>query len=222
MAKNFSGWPMPAKARTGWPAQSIPIRNGSSVPVSRGTGRTAPQPAAKPSCASAGPIERTRSARARPVATGSRSGPAGRHNPLPKPRAASTTTIDRSLATPGFWNPSSSRIARAPAATAARAPAARSRAIQVGPKAARSSGSSPTSAAVWRRGSTRTGPSSRPPYPRETTWAAMPRLARHWYRKIAVGVLPVPPALRLPMQITGTPGRSPGPPRASRRAVPAA
>ena len=39
--------------------------------------------------------------------------------------------------------------------------------------------------------------------------------------QITVGVLPVPPALRLPAQITGTPTAAPAP-RASRRAVAAA
>ena len=82
--------------------------------------------------------------------------------PLPKPRAASTTIRAASLCTAGDCNPSSSRICVAPWASAARTPVARSRDTQVGAKADSNSGSSPTSSAPCKAGSTRSGPVSRP------------------------------------------------------------
>mgnify|MGYP001469479891 CR=1 FL=1 len=60
------------------------------------------QSAANACCAGAKPKESTRSARFSPAWTGSRRGPAGRQRPLPKPRWASTTTIEKSLTTEGF------------------------------------------------------------------------------------------------------------------------
>jgi len=62
-----------------------------------------------------------------------------------------------------FWWASSSTSAFAPAATAASAPAIRSAEIQAGLSIASIRGSSPTSAAVWTAGSTRSGPFSVPP-----------------------------------------------------------
>jgi len=47
--------------------------------------------------------------------------------------------------------------------------------------------------------------------------AAIPRRASRVTRAMSVGVLPVPPIVRLPTQITGTPTRAPG--RASWRRV---
>src|SRR5262249_61540428 len=82
------------------------------------------------------PTSTIASALARPELTGSRNGPAGITLPLPNPYSASITTSDRSFATLGFWYPSSSTIAGAPADTAAPPPAARSRAIQHGWRAA--------------------------------------------------------------------------------------
>ncbi len=109
----------------------------------------------------------------------------------------------------------------APAAAAAIAPAARSRAIHAGKVWASIRGSSPTSRAVWTRGSTRTGSLSRPPWPRESAWALTPRSVSRRRISVATGVLPAPPRVRLPTQITGTPGSSRAPP-AIRRAVAAA
>ena len=111
----------------------------------------------------AAPAPTTSSAWARRswLSSGARSGPAGNTLPLPMPRRPSTTRIERSLCSPGFWKPSSITIEPAPAARAASAPAARSRATMVGANRASSSGSSPTSAARCRAGSTRTGPGER-------------------------------------------------------------
>ena len=164
----------------------------------------------------------TASARASPWATGSRNGPAGMQRPLPNPAPASTARSDRSLASPGFWNPSSSTIASAPAATAARAPDARSAETQTGAKAASSSGSSPVTAASSDRETRCGGPlPAVPPWPRVTQWAATPSSASACSTAMAVGVLPAPPAVRLPMQITGTGAVQSGA-RATRRAVAAA
>ena len=83
VAKNFSGRPIPAKATTRSPA---PVHAGRErherAPTS---GRAAGQRPANRGRASGGPIASTRSARASPSATGSRSGPAGITRPLPKP-----------------------------------------------------------------------------------------------------------------------------------------
>ena len=104
-------------------------------------------------------------------------------------------------------NPSSRTIAPAPDSTAARAPAARSRAIQVGAAAASNSGSSPTARASWRPGSTCNGPRSRPPWPRLSRCGRRPRAVNRLAMAIATGVLPAPPATRLPTQTTGTGAR---------------
>ena len=96
------------------------------------------------------PTTSSASARSSWTASGARSGPAGNTRPLPMPRLPSTTTIDRSLISEGFWNPSSMTITLAP--TASMAPATRSRATIVGASRASSSGSSPTSDARCRAG----------------------------------------------------------------------
>ena len=67
--------------------------------------------------------------------------------PLPIPTSASTQTSDRSLASQGFWKPSSMMIRSTPSSRRSRAPAARSRPTTVGAAAARRSGSSPTASA---------------------------------------------------------------------------
>ena len=141
---------MPAKANARSPRQSMPVVQrhdlaGQHRQRRRAAGQSLRAAAPAPS---AGPIASTRSARASPAATGSRSGPAGITRPLPKPKPASTTTIDEVLGEarvlqavveqqhlrPGRdRGPRRRRRGRAP--------------IQTGAKAASSSGSSPTSAA---------------------------------------------------------------------------
>ena len=109
----------------------------------------------------------------------------------------------RSLASAEFCIPSSSNSTSAPSATAARPPAMRSRATHVGAKAASNSGSSPTAEALWRRASTRFGPVSVPPKPRVKICGSRPKACKRVTSSITVGVLPVPPMLMLPTQITG-------------------
>ena len=48
----------------------------------------------------------------------------------------------------------------------------------------------------------------RPPYPRETMATRMPQAARCVESQATSGVLPVPPTVRLPTTITGTPTRT--------------
>ena len=95
----------------------------------------------------------------------------------------------------------------APASTAARAPAARSRAPRPGSRAASISGSSPTSAAVWtcgidpHRALQRAAIAARQAVGLHAPPAQPPQRSR-----ATTGVLPAPPTVRLPTQITGTPG----------------
>ena len=81
LAKNFSGLPMPQKAKTGWPTSILASGPGTSLPRSTGSFGG--------SCASApvrsSPIRIAARQRAAAVSTDSRSGPAGITRPLPKP-----------------------------------------------------------------------------------------------------------------------------------------
>jgi hypothetical protein len=144
--EEFLGMPDPGEGQNG----QAPERQAGGSGFSVGRAGSAPAmrcalPLGEALLRRLGPDRQHESARARPVSTGSRSGPAGSTRPLPKPRWASTTTIERSWASTGFWNPSSSRMTSAPAPAAARAPASLSLATQVFAKAARSSASSPVS-----------------------------------------------------------------------------
>ena len=65
-------------------------------------------------------------------------------------------------------------------------------------------GSSPTSSAVCF-GDTMTGPMCEPPYPRLTTIGFFPISNNRITKSITTGVLPVPPILMFPTQITGMP-----------------
>ena len=137
--------------------------------------------------------------------------------PLPSP-SPSTTAMDRSLCSDGFCKPSSMTIALAPSAIASRAPAGRSRETMAGAIRAREGAARRRRrAAPWRPGSTRTGPAgARHSRGRERTGARPPRSASCASAR-AVGVLPAPPAVKLPTQITGTPARSPARAHAPRR-----
>ena len=141
--------------------------------------------------------------------SGARRGPAGSTRPLPRPAAPSTTASARSFASEGFCSPSSITITLAPPSAARRAPAARSR-DTIGRRRAgeeqglvadiRGAGARPRPAAGpagarHSRGSGRRG--SRPPAAAGAAAAS------------AVGVLPAPPTVRLPTQITGTGARAP-------------
>ena len=87
----------------------------------------------------------------------------------------------------------------------AKAPARRSFAIHASPLEASIMGSSPTCLTLWVEGSTFTGPSSSPRYPRDSVAARRPRAASRRRRSAETGVLPVPPSVRLPTQMTGRP-----------------
>ena len=63
--------------------------------------------------------------------------------------------------------------------------------------------SSPVPACVWRSRSTMSGPRNRPPYPRDRNTGSRPRPRTICARAMAIGVLPVPPAVKLPTQSTG-------------------
>ena len=76
-----------------------------------------------------------------------------------------------------------------------------------GQKAARSKGSSPTCPAPCVRGSTSVGTVTAAPYPRDKTTTRRPRPCKCSAMAMVVGVFPVPPALILPMQITGQDAR---------------
>ena len=150
----------PAPAGAGSPpAQSGPVRARRETAEACRAKAWASTGRASTGC----PITRTACAWPSCASSGARSGPAGNTEPLPTPRRPSTTTIDRSFCSDGFWKPSSMMTMSAPAARAASAPATRSRATITGADRASSNGSSPTSAARCLAGSTRRGPASVPP-----------------------------------------------------------
>ena len=89
------------------------------------------------------------SARGICLSSGARKGPAGITSPLPSPTLASTTIRLKSLASCGFWKPSSMTMTVASVPSISLAPAARSAETTVGACASSSSVSSPISAALW-------------------------------------------------------------------------
>ena len=218
VAKNFSGRPMPAKAKARRPApvhagrqrreRAVERRQRRRLrPVARGT---APAPPASP-------IARSRSARASPAADRLAQRP-GRHHPAVAEAEAGVDHDDRA----GPWRAPGSAARRPSPPPPPRPPPrrARRRRGRGRPRPARRRRAAAARRRprprVCRRSSTRTGPSRLPPCPRETTCAATPRARSRSTSAITVGVLPAPPAVRLPTQITGTASRT-GAPRASRR-----
>ena len=141
---------MPAKASTR-PPPSAAMKLASGCKCAK-TGMLRARAAASTSAAP-GDVPTTTSAWARAscASSGARNGPAGMTRPLPMPRRASTTSTAKSLASDGFWKPSSMTMTLAPAATAAARPPTRSRATMVGATRASRSGSSPTSARAMPR-----------------------------------------------------------------------
>src|SRR5262249_53974734 len=105
-------------------------------------------------------------------------------------------------------------ITLASVASMALAPAGRSGEIIVDACSARSRGSSPASAALIPL-QTSVGPLLEPPYPRVRKQGFAPSPLRSEATAMVVGVLPPPPAVKLPMQITGRRERY-GVPRAPR------
>ena len=156
--KNFCGRPMPAKARTRRPRSTGAVVSGPMRARNDGeAGSRGRNP--RRACRHRPDRSRPRPRRTAPGAwSGARSGPAGKDRPLPMPVSPSTAMIEQSLASDGFWKPSSMiddvrrRRRRQPAR-----PATRSAATTVGACAASSMASSPTLSAV-APGSTRSGP----------------------------------------------------------------
>ncbi len=145
------------------------------------------------------------------LAAGSRNGPAGNSQPLPKPRS-SISAISMSRARRRCCRPSSATITSQPgcACSNARAASTRSAPTATGACVARaiSSGSSPTSSGAvvgldQARGTCRSAVAAR-------DHAGLPAAPGSKARTSAIvsGVLPVPPAYRLPTTTTGTPTRS--------------
>ena len=207
---------MPAKASTLLrPQRRDRLRSGSSAAVEQ---RQAAARAAI-ATASAGCPRRSPAARRRDRAGARAARAAGRPGTRSRCRCRarpSTTTIDRSFASDGFWKPSSMTMTSAPAARAACAPATRSRATMVGATRASSSGSSPTSAArcALRIDPHRAGePPAIAAAEHERPLAGL--AAACCATAIAVGVLPAPPTVRLPTQMHRNAGRA-------RRAAPCA
>ena len=141
------------------------------------------------------------------LATGSRSGPAGRQRPLPNRRSPSTTTTSARRAMRRCCRPSSATTTSAPSSAAFCTASARSRPTMTGAavRRAMSTGSSPTAATSWS-GRTRRGasPTGLAPWPRLTTAGCAPAACSCATSHSTSGVLPVPPAVRLPTTITGT------------------
>jgi hypothetical protein len=153
VAKKRSGWAMPAKPTD---AQPGPVQPGARAAPSRpgSPDRESPPPNAASNAACARRIAdgQNRVGAASPLATGSRSGPAGITRPLPKP-CGRIDDHQRDVVMQARGSGTRHRARSHPQpqpAAAIRAPAARSRATVTGAKAASSSGSSPTSAARWR------------------------------------------------------------------------
>eukprot|EP00962_Isochrysis_galbana_P041542 scaffold15277_cov129-Isochrysis_galbana.AAC.6 len=99
----------------------------------------------------------------------------------------------------------SSMVGGGAAAHAATAPAHRSAQTHVGAWRASILASSLTRSAPWTSRSTRSGPRSRPPYPRVKKWTRVEGL-RAMIRSssaMAMGVLPAPPTTAAPTQTTG-------------------
>ena len=205
LLKKRDGRPIPAKASSGAPSSaSMTLVSGCSLAEKTGNvfGSLAPKPV------SSSPLMMARSSLASPSASGVRSGPAGISQPLPMPKLPSKTPMVMLCAREGFCMPSSIRITSCvPPSAIMRAPRARSRETRTSRPSAGISGSSPQVAASWMVGSTQTGPVALPPWPRERRAGARPR-ATSWSNSQATnGVLPAPPAVRFPTQITGTGAR---------------
>ena len=152
---------MPAKASTGLPFSAASASaSGSSRPWNTGMSRACARCDRLAGRARADHQQRVARGRAGPAAARAADRPEtpcrcrcrGGHRP---------PGSNGPCAAPGSGSRRPSRSTPAPAARAASAPAARSRATMVGARRASSSGSSPTSAARWRAGSTRTGPCER-------------------------------------------------------------
>ena len=184
------------------------------------TGRPAPPPRSDRRAIGPSPITSSASAR-RELRVERRAQRTGRKHPAvaDAARGRRPPASDRSLASDGFWKPSSITMTSAPAARAA---------ARAGDAVARDDGRrerAPAAAARRRRrprdaqrGSTRTGPASAAAIAAaEHERAARRPPASSCATAIAVGVLPAPPTVRLPMQITGTPACAPGSRHAPRR-----
>ena len=135
-----------------------------------------------------------------------RSGPAGRRRPLPAPRSSNTSTA-MSWCRAWCCKPSSASRMSTPgwAAHSARAAAPRSAPTVTGAPLRRwiNKGSSPTSAAGLCQATACTARPGRP-WPREITPGVQPCWRSRASSAITAGVLPAPPATRLPTTSSGT------------------
>ena len=148
---------MPAKATTFAPSmRRAALASGASRPWNTGL-PAAVNSAAAFSPASPSPMTSPAEVCFNCRSTGARKGPAGSIRPLPNPTPPSITARVKSRRRLGFCSPSSITIRLAPPARASMAPVGRSRATTVLATRASSSGSSPASAAQWRRRSDQMG-----------------------------------------------------------------
>ena len=131
VAKNFSGRPIPAKAKKREPASRSPATGARTAGLATGNScpRSAPGTRIPLRCRAARGRRRGQGRLARP----SRNGPAGITRPLPNRRPASTTTRDKVLGDRlGFETRHRGGSSRPPPRPRRGLPAARSRATQQG------------------------------------------------------------------------------------------
>ena len=155
---------------------------------------------------------------ARPMAdSGSRNTPRGSSRPFPNGLVASMTSTFSSRSSRTYWYPSSRiSVSQSYSSMAFRAPATRSahRTIKAsGAFVAIRAGSSPSlahSSGVPLPAWTAMAPPVCAPYPRVRTATRCPSRVSRRARSITAGVLPVPPAVMLPMLMTRASTRTRG------------